>query len=262
MHACTWLHLCADEAYETFLQRHPLPGGAAAPPPASPEQQQQDKHPAASTRFAWQDAPAVAARCLSSHLQLRWSIQQGVLAGAAESESSGGGGGRAMIKLQLPRVVAGLFRELEEALQPWDSPLPRPADAEHQAVLGVLRSLAQHAQQGGWGGAASSGAASTALDGTGSCPFQIGSQLLVLLSADSAALGILEEGRLVQHKVLTGYTVRRKQGKAQLTYERQGGGEHGGEGQGREGGGRDRPATVGADGPLHCFFLGRCMHAC
>jgi hypothetical protein len=35
-----------------------------------------------------------------------------------------------------------------------------------------------------------------------------GKQLVVLLSADSAALGLWCEGQLVRHKVLTGYTVR------------------------------------------------------
>lgn len=53
---------------------------------------------------------------------------------------------------------------------------------------------------------------------------QCGSQLVVLLAADAAALGLWRNGALVQHKVLTGYTSRRKQGKAQLTYVRSGGG--------------------------------------
>mmetsp|Transcript_19599 Transcript_19599/g.42523 ORF Transcript_19599/g.42523 Transcript_19599/m.42523 type:complete len:452 (-) Transcript_19599:550-1905(-) len=48
--------------------------------------------------------------------------------------------------------------------------------------------------------------------------------LMVLLSHDSAALGLWDaSGQLVRSKVLTGYTIRRKQGKAQASYERQGG---------------------------------------
>lgn len=47
-----------------------------------------------------------------------------------------------------------------------------------------------------------------------------GRQLAVLLSADSAALGVWQDGVLERHKVLTGYTVRRKAGKAQLTHLR------------------------------------------
>ncbi|CAD7696058.1 unnamed protein product [Ostreobium quekettii] len=52
----------------------------------------------------------------------------------------------------------------------------------------------------------------------------IGCQLVVLLSAESAALGLWEDGSLKEHKVLRGYTVRKQQGKAQATYERRGGG--------------------------------------
>lgn len=43
--------------------------------------------------------------------------------------------------------------------------------------------------------------------------------------ADAAAIGIWRNGRLLRHRVLTGYTVRKQQGKAQLSYQRQGGGE-------------------------------------
>jgi hypothetical protein len=36
----------------------------------------------------------------------------------------------------------------------------------------------------------------------------LGKQLVVLLSADSAAMGLWSEGLLLRHKVLTGYTTR------------------------------------------------------
>ncbi len=42
----------------------------------------------------------------------------------------------------------------------------------------------------------------------------------MLLSADSAALGMWVDANLIRHKCLTGYTVRRKAGKAQMTYLR------------------------------------------
>lgn len=42
----------------------------------------------------------------------------------------------------------------------------------------------------------------------------------MLLSVDSAALGVWADGVLIRHKCLTGYTVRRKAGKAQMTYLR------------------------------------------
>ena len=51
-------------------------------------------------------------------------------------------------------------------------------------------------------------------------PVRCGRQLAVLLSADSVAMGIWLDGHLELHKVLTGYTVRRKSGMAQLTHLR------------------------------------------
>ena len=48
--------------------------------------------------------------------------------------------------------------------------------------------------------------------------------LIALLVADAAAIGIWRNGHLLRHRVLTGYTVRKQQGKAQLSYQRQGGG--------------------------------------
>ena len=54
-----------------------------------------------------------------------------------------------------------------------------------------------------------------------------GAQLAVLLSADSAALGMWRDGVLERHKVLTGYTIRRSAGKAQLTHLRRWGALHG-----------------------------------
>ena len=44
--------------------------------------------------------------------------------------------------------------------------------------------------------------------------------LVALLSADSAALAVCRGGVVTRHKVLTGYTTRKKQGKAQLTHMR------------------------------------------
>ncbi|KAK9862980.1 hypothetical protein WJX84_005406 [Apatococcus fuscideae] len=47
---------------------------------------------------------------------------------------------------------------------------------------------------------------------------------IALLAADAAALGVWRNGDLLRHRVLTGYTVRKQQGKAQMAYQRQGGG--------------------------------------
>ncbi len=49
--------------------------------------------------------------------------------------------------------------------------------------------------------------------------------LIVLLAADAAAVGVWQDGSMVRHRCLTGYTVRKQQGKAQASYQRQGGGQ-------------------------------------
>jgi hypothetical protein len=51
-------------------------------------------------------------------------------------------------------------------------------------------------------------------------PMRVGRHVFVLLSADSAVLGSWLDGVLDKHKVFTGYTVRRSQGKSQLAHMR------------------------------------------
>ena len=146
------------------------------------------------------------------------------------ASSSDGGG--LVARLEVPLVLAGTHPDLfvcEEQL----SPLPPRPEAEHQRLLQALARLAgsggtsdsssssNDSSGGGSSGGSSSGGSNTAL---GREQPQIGSQLLVLLSADSAALALYSQGQLARHKVLTGYTVRKRQGKAQAGYERQGGG--------------------------------------
>lgn len=45
-------------------------------------------------------------------------------------------------------------------------------------------------------------------------------QVVALLSADSVVLAVISGAQITRHKVLTGYTVRKQQGKAQLTHMR------------------------------------------
>jgi len=45
--------------------------------------------------------------------------------------------------------------------------------------------------------------------------------ILYLVQAGAAALGCFEKGEVIEHKTLTKYMVRKKQGKSQLTYLRQ-----------------------------------------
>ena len=49
--------------------------------------------------------------------------------------------------------------------------------------------------------------------------------LVALLSADSAALAIWDDGQLLRHKTLTGYTIRKQQGGSQLKHLRSGAGD-------------------------------------
>lgn len=42
--------------------------------------------------------------------------------------------------------------------------------------------------------------------------------LMILMQAGNAALGYFEEGEVIEHKVIRKYMVRKKQGKAQITY--------------------------------------------
>ncbi len=58
-------------------------------------------------------------------------------------------------------------------------------------------------------------------DYLGNLDYGVGSQLLILIQAGAAALGIWKDGELCQHKVITKYMVRKKQGKAQITYMNQ-----------------------------------------
>lgn len=213
--------------FQAWLRVNPLPGITDPPPAASgsaPQQRERQAH-----RFHWSDAPVIAERCIQRHDQLTWAMQTpGVLVagtcGARTDEPS--------VRLQLPQVLAGthplLFgraadaRLLHHADGSWHSPVAARPGEESRSLLQALRLLA-----GAWPPGPCAGSGEAARHG-----FSIGSQLVVLLSADSAALAIYQEGELARHRVHTGYTVRRQQGKAQTAYQRQGGGECGRVGRG------------------------------
>ena len=78
------------------------------------------------------------------------------------------------------------------------------------------------AGDGGWGG----GGAGDAGGGGAGPPagFEAGTVVVVLASSESVAMGVWVRGRLTDHKVLRGYTVRKKQGRSQLSHLRGGGG--------------------------------------
>jgi hypothetical protein len=108
---------------------------------------------------------------------------------SGSSGSSGGGGGE------------------EEEADGWLTP-------EEVAALAELRAA-------GAGPVPSVGDAGREVCGS----LRIGACALVLLAADAAALGVWREGRLVRHKVLSGYTVRGARGGAQAAFEARGGGQ-------------------------------------
>lgn len=210
--------------FQAWLRANPLPG-SKAPPLAASADAVQPQPLLQAQRFHWSQAPAVAENCMLRHSQLAWALEApGVLVACSVA-------GQPLVRLRLPRVLAGaqplLFGTRAGAsLQlhlngGWPSPLHTKPEEESRSLLQALRHLAQQqpaaAAIDSWDCGGSSGQA--ALHSP-----SIGSQLLVLLSADSAALAIYQEGELVRHRVHTGYTVRRQQGKAQATYQRQGGG--------------------------------------
>lgn len=231
------LHALCQSDFDAWIADNPLPG-RQRPPPNSDDGR--GAAAAAATggsqpgysalQFGWDETPAVAARLIDRYASCRWSLHSPGLLAAHE----GGGSGAPVAKLALPRLLAGssccssLWASSSAAEA---SPLTVLPEAEEQQLRQMLAALAAFADD--CSSTPSSGGSSR------SEPFGSGSQLLVLLSADSAALAVYSEGQLVRLKVHTGYTVRRQQGKAQATYERQGGGEAG------WGAGLGRPAWSG-----------------
>lgn len=59
-------------------------------------------------------------------------------------------------------------------------------------------------------------------------PLEVPSYLILLIRAGHAALGFSQNGILIHHKIIKKYMVRKKQGKAQLTYQAQRGKARGG----------------------------------
>lgn len=235
------LHALCQSDFDAWIADNPLPG-RQRPPSNSDEGRGAaaatatgGSHPGYSAlRFGWDETPAVAARLIDRYSMCRWSLHSPGLLAAHDV----GGSGPPIAKLALPRLLAGnsccssLWASSSAAEA---SPLTVLPEAEEQQLRQALEALAVFDA-----------------DCSRSEPFSIGSQLLVLLSADSAALAMYSEGHLVRHKVHTGYTVRRQQGKAQATYERQGGGETGWGAAGQAGFER---WVVAVSAPLHSHSL-------
>lgn len=222
---CSALNDGGDQnEFQAWLRANPLPGTKAPPLAASAGGvQQRQRHEAC--RFHWSAAPAVVERCLGQHSQLVWALEApGVLVAGSASEQPS-------VRLELPRVLAGahplLFRTRSGASLPhqsmggWPSPVRATPEEDSRGLLHALRHLAEQRH----GRAAFDSWDCGGSSGQGVHSPSIGSQLLVLLSAVSAALAVYREGELVRHRVHTGYTVRRQQGKAQAAYQRQGGGK-------------------------------------
>ncbi len=224
------VHALCNLDFDSWIASNPLPGRRPQPPSfrggddggaagrgGSSSSPTDGSLPGCTAhRFGLSEAPAVAAAFVERYSSCKWSLQgPGLLAAHEDS-----GSGAAVARLALPRLLAGssCCASLWASSSASDvSPLTIFPEAEEQQLRQALAALA--ALHGGGGSCSSSSSSSG--------PSSIGSQLLVLLSADSAALALYSKGQLLLHKVHTGYTVRRQQGKAQATYERQGGGEAG-----------------------------------
>ena len=212
---CRLVHALCASGFDAWIAVNPLPGATGSPalPGAtgSPSGSGFRTRHYPARRFSWAETPEVAAAFLNSYVSCSWSLDGSGLLAAHSSSASGA----PVARLALPRVLAGS----DSCGMLWAGssldayPPSMREDAAQQQLRQALASLA------GLAGSHGSSIASS------STPLTIGSQLLVLLSADSAALALYSEGELQQHNVHTGYTVRRQQGKAQATYERQGGGE-------------------------------------
>lgn len=201
--SCRPRTLCSSD-FDEWLAANQLPGyrsfgsaasGSSAVTAAATDTAQQ----LSALRFHASEAPAIASAWYKQY-GMEWHLEAPGTLVANGGSSSGGNA-----KLLLPRCLEGAHPALFAAHQPRDaSPLPISAEEEQQRLLHALRCLAAPQPS----------------------PTAGHNSLLVLLSADSAALAMYSgEGQLQRHRVLTGYTVRRQQGKAQATYERQGGGE-------------------------------------
>lgn len=210
------LHAFGPSDFDAWVAENPLPGRQLQPRNGGDEGSAAAAVTATTgtaRRFGWAESPAISATFIARHSQCTWIRQSPGLLAAHEGTASEA----PVANLALPRLLAGttccagLWADSSAAAA---SPLSVRPEAEEQQLRQALAALA--ALDGGGGNTSSSRE-----------PLSIGSQLLVLLSADSAALAIYSEGQLLRHKVHTGYTVRRQQGKAQATYERQGGGEAG-----------------------------------
>lgn len=234
-----------DAAFEEWLIANRLPGqraqtsssATAAGAACSQQQQHEEQQKQQECRFHWTETPEMAARCLQLHGHLVWEAQApGVIA------ATRGDGQPPATRLILPRVLAGscpgLFLDSLTHPQSQPSPLTVSPERASQQICEALQWLAaQQLRLRSNGGSSGKGSHSSSGDGSvelreeegqqqQQAQLSIGSQLVVLLSADSAALALFQEGELARHRMLTGYTVRKQQGKAQATYQRQGGGEH------------------------------------
>ena len=188
--------------FDAWLAAHPLPGqqGSRAISSESSASAATGAHAARPQRhrtLPLQGVPGAAADFARAHATAHWRLEApGVLVACSSSDDAAA----PLARLALPRLLEPAAPALFASTSVQPSHLMPPPGPEQQRLRGALAALA--------GGGAPS----------------VGAQLLVLLSADSAVLALAREGKLERHRVLTGYTVRRSQGKAQATHLRQGGG--------------------------------------
>ncbi len=211
----------ASDGFDSWLAKHPLParGELRAAWDNSGDGGESTQLPAARSagaavkigdgrRIHWQQAQQQAA-WLARHHDVHWSAEHngyictpkaGGLAGAPPGKAAASHSSDTQQQQQQQQQQQGGTDRV--AVLPPATPL--------LLALPPIMWTAKAAQLplGRFHGLAASGAAP-------------GSQLIALLSADSAALALVRNGEVCRHKVLTGYTVRKnRNGKAQLTHKR------------------------------------------
>jgi hypothetical protein len=193
-----------SRAFDSFLAANPPP--SAAPPEDSWTRREGSKHAAVTghphahvpcgepRRFHWRQAQAEAAQLARSH-NLQWSSNMdGYLCLPKQGKSNPAAAAAAAEQMQqADHMSARLSEQQQQQLSACTATTAAAATAQQLLLLKLPPVLwgAVHMPQGRLHDVISGKAAP-------------GLQLIVLLSADSAALAVCSEGAIVRHKTMTG----------------------------------------------------------
>ena len=189
-----------DESFSTWLTANPLPeqGQHAVEPDRRDVPHTQDVSNTTSRRFHHSDAAALITELHRRYSDVQWS--------SARKAFIFTGNEAALVPEEgaAPRVPVHGLEILPPRGRPWVSlQLPLVLGKSASVSLADGAALLRHVADG---------------------KVRAGRLLVALLSADSAALALWHNGQLLQHKTLTGYTIRKQQGSSQLKHLRSGAG--------------------------------------